>query len=469
MRRDIESSSGSVPFNCVDKCLLALDSINEPMRFHLILDVQGELDHARLNEAISSAQHAHPIMRTILRSRHFRLFRQIQEDTGEGVLSIADQGQLQNTHYESYLSSWMDQPFNLGKEYPVRALLLRKSEVEHLLVFTFHHSAADGLRALLFVRTAIQSYNNEPAKAGKAKALARQVSGDTRTNRRGDELLHFAHSQRSKVGHYYRKVISSLFHRFVLAAFQPPTRVFHDRSGRSRELRFCFRILSPGELAQIQSKARSAGVALNDILLAACHRVVDRWNSTHGKVSRRIRIMAPVNISPDGFRYVVSNQVSWLSFSTRPIDRIDPVELLRKVRADTAEAASNRMAFSLVYFFYFCSRFPLFLMREMCRFLIVTRVYVDTIVVTNLGSAWTKPGSEEAALSNIGTAKILNLTGFAPVVTPMGLSIAAVTYNRNPSFSLTYRPALFSEEKAKMFLDLYVEELKNYEVGVQRV
>lgn len=137
MRRDIESSSGSVPFNCVDKCLLALDSINEPMRFHLILDVQGELDHARLNEAILSAQHAHPIMRTILRSRHFRLFRQIQEDTGKGVLSIADQAQLQNTHYESYLSSWMDQSFNLEKEYPVRALLLRKSEVEHLLVFTF--------------------------------------------------------------------------------------------------------------------------------------------------------------------------------------------------------------------------------------------------------------------------------------------------------------------------------------------
>lgn len=469
MRRDIESSSGSVPFNCVDKCLLALDSINEPMRFHLILDVQGELDHARLNEAISAAQQAHPVMRTILRSRHLRPFRQIQEDTGKGVLSVADQAQLQDVSCENYHSSWMNRPLNLKKEFPVRVLLLRKNETESLLVFTFHHSAADGLRALLFVRTAIQSYNNELAKAGTAKALARQVSGDTRTNRRGDELLHFAHSQRSKAGHYYRKVISSLFHRFVLAAFHPPTRVFHDRSGRSRELRFCFRILSPGELAQIQSKARSAGVALNDILLAACHRVVEKWNSAHGKVSRRIRIMAPVNISPDGFRHVVSNQVSWLSFPTRPIDRIDPVELLRKVRADTAEAASNRMAFSLVYFFYFCSRFPLFLMREMCRFLIVTRVYVDTIVVTNLGSAWTKPGSEEAALSNIGTAKILNLTGFAPVVTPMGLSIAAVTYNRNPSFSLTYRPALFSEEKAKMFLDLYVEELKNYQVGVQRV
>jgi hypothetical protein len=49
----------------------------------------------------------------------------------------------------------------------------------------------------------------------------------------------------------------------------------------------------------------------------------------------------------------------------------------------------------------------------------------------------------------------------------MGLSIAAGTYNKNLNFSLTYRPAHFSEEKARMFLALYVEELKNYQVGAQ--
>jgi len=469
MRRDIESSSGSVPFNCVDKCLLALDSINEPMRFHLILDVQGELDHARLNEAISAAQQAHPVMRTILRSRHLRPFRQIQEDTGKGVLSVADQAQLQDVSCENYLSSWMNRPLNLKKEFPVRVLLLRKNETESLLVFTFHHSAADGLRALLFIRTAIESYNNELAKAGKAGALPRQVSGDPRTNRRGDELLRFAHSQRLEVGHYYRNVISSLFHRFVLAALSPPTRVFHDESGRSREVRFCLSVLSPDELERVQSKAKSAGVRLNDILLAACYRVVDRWNSMHGKASGRIRIMIPANIGLKHFRYAVCNQASWFSLSTMPKDRADPAKLLRRLRSDTAVAAMNRTAFSLVYFFYLCSRFPLFVMRWICRFLIMTRTYVDTILITNLGVIWPKPGSEEAAVSSMANARILSVTGFAPVVTPMGLSIAAGAYNRKLFISLTYRPALFSEGKARMFLDLYVEELKNYQAGAQSV
>jgi hypothetical protein len=105
-------------------------------------------------------------------------------------------------------------------------------------------------------------------------------------------------------------------------------------------------------------------------------------------------------------------------------------------------------------------------MKGMCRFLIITRTYVDTILFTNIGFIWPKLGSEEPAVSNIGNAKILNVTGSAPVVTPMGLSIAAGTYNRNLNLSLTYRPALFSEEKARVFLDLYVDEIENYEVGV---
>jgi NRPS condensation-like uncharacterized protein len=459
MQRKTESSAGSIPLNCVDKCLLALDSVNEPMFTYGVLDLEGEIDQVKLNQAIFSAQQAHPVMRTVLRSRNFRLFREVQEDLGKGVLSVVDQAQLQDTNHENYLSSWMNQPFNIKREFPVRALLLRKNERESSLIFTFHHSAADGLRALIFVRKVIESYNNELSQNY-------DLCRDIRTNHKGDELLEFAHSQRPKVKHYYRKIISSLFHRFVIAALPLPTRVFHDRSGYSRELAFCLKVVEAGELKQIQSKARAARVGLNDIFLAACYKAVEKWNGMHGKASKRIRVMVPVNISPEGFRYVISNHVSWCSFTTTPGDRADSEKLLRKVRADTANAITNGIAFSLIYFFYFCSRFPLFVTKEMARFLMITRTYVDTILITNLGFIWPKSGFEEAAVCNMGNARIINVIGSAPVVTPMGLSIAAGIYNRNLNLSLTYRPALFSEEKARMFLDLYIEEIKNYQVGI---
>ena len=458
MLRKTETSISSIPLNCVDKCLLALDGINEPMLIHVIINLEGQIDHVELNEAILSAQQAHPVMRTILRNRNGRLFREIEEKLGKGVLSVADQARLQDTDKDGYLSGWMNQPLNIRKEFPLRALLLRESERESSLVFTFHHSAVDGLRAIVFVRKVIDSYNDGLSKNSECE-------GDIRVNRKGDELLEFAHSQRSKVKHYYRKMICSLFGRFVVGAFLPPTRVFHDKSEKSKELRFCFKAISSREFGQIQSKAMSAGVELNHIFLAACYRVVEKWNSMHGKSSNRIRIMAPVNISPKGFRSVVSNQASWFSLATTPEDRADPVALLQKVRTDTIDETLNRIAFSLVYFFYFCSRFPLWVMRGMCYLLMITRTYVDSILFTNIGFIWPKLGSEEPAVRSIGDAKILNVTGSAPVVTPMGLSIAAGIYNRNLNFSLTYRPALFPQEKAQMFLDLYVDEIKNYQVG----
>ena len=446
--------------NCVDKCELALDSIGERALIHALIDLEGEIDHVRLSQAIMSAQETYPIMRTILRSKYLRDFREIQEKPGEGVLSVHNLSQVKDTDYEEYLWQWMNQPMDLRKMFPVRVLLLKKNALESCLVFTFHHSTTDGLRAVIFIRKVFDNYNNIISKDYKSEQ-------DIRTSFKGDELLRFANSQRSRVNHYYAKMFASLFHRFILAAYPPPTRVFHDRAGNSKEVHLCYKIIKSEELRHIESKASLAGVEINDILLAACYRVIEKWNSMHGITSNKIRIMAPVNISPKGFRYVVSNQASWISPSTTPKDRADPVKLLRKVRINNINATKNRLAFSLVYFFSFCSRFPLVFMKGMCMFLMITRTYVDSILITNIGLIWPKIGSEEPAVTSIGDARIIGVTGSAPVVTPMGLSICAGIYNRNLSISVTYRPALFSKEKAKSFLELYIEEIQNYQVGLE--
>jgi NRPS condensation-like uncharacterized protein len=462
MQGKAKSPGRSIPLNCVDKCLLALDGIDERMLLYVILDLEGEVDHARLNQAIVSAQQAHPVMRTTLRGTYFSPFRQIQEDLPEGPLCLQDLTKLQGANYESLLFQWMNQPMDVRKEVPLRVVLLRKDEIGCSVVFTFNHSATDGLGAFLFVRRVIESYNNEVSEASPA-------AEDTRTSRKGDQLLEFADSQRSRVEHHHVKTMYSLFRRFVMSAFPLPTRVYHDRSGNSKELHLCLATVSPRGLEQVESKARSAGVGLNDILLAACHRAVEKWNSMHGKGTKRIRIMFPVDIGPKGFRHLVSNQVSWISPSTMPEDRADPAKLLTKVRADTAYAARNRTAFHLVYFFHFCSRFPLVVMRCICRFLMVTRTYVDTILLTNVGAIWPGPSSNESALTRMGRARIVNVAGSAPVVTPMGLSIAVAIYNRNLNLCLTYRPALFSRDSAEKFLDLYAEEVRNYQASSQAV
>lgn len=449
----------SIPLNCVDKCELALDGIDEPATTYAILDLEGDVDTERLKQAIFSAQKVHLRTRTIVRRRRLRLIREIEDDLRDEVLTVWNLAELPDRDYEGCIFEFLNRRIDVRKEFPFRALVLKRNDVEWSLMFTFHHSALDGIRALVFVRSIIEHYNNELSEASRPPEDARIFS-------KKDELFEFAQSQRSRVDHYYRKMFSYLLRRFILEAFRPPTRVFHDKSGKSKEMGHYARTIQPAELKQLVSGTTSAGVELNDLLLAALYMTVDKWNRMHGKASKKIRVMLPVNMSPKGFRHIVSNQAAWLTLSTMPEDRADPARLLKKVRSEAVHATQNRRAFSLVYFFYFSSRFPLVIMSELCRFLIITRTYIDSILLTNLGPTWPKVGSDQPAITGIGGSRILSISGSTSVVSPMGLSICLGTYGGNLSITVAYRPAMFSSHKIRSFLDLYVEQIGQYKVGL---
>ena len=157
--RNASRSRRLVPLNCVDKCLLSLDGIGETMRIWAILGLEGGVDPARLSQGIEFAQKAHPVMRTILRRRWLGTLREIQDDLGDGVLTVQDLTELQDADCERYICQWMNEPMDLTKGFPVRALLLKRNEAESWLAFAFHHSAADGLRVTLFIRHVIDNYN----------------------------------------------------------------------------------------------------------------------------------------------------------------------------------------------------------------------------------------------------------------------------------------------------------------------
>lgn len=62
MRSEMKKPGRLIPLDCVDKCELALDEINEPALIHAILNLKGEIDPVRLNQAMGSAQDADPII-----------------------------------------------------------------------------------------------------------------------------------------------------------------------------------------------------------------------------------------------------------------------------------------------------------------------------------------------------------------------------------------------------------------------
>lgn len=90
----------------------------------------------------------------------------------------------------------------------------------------------------------------------------------------------------------------------------------------------------------------------------------------------------------------------------------------------------------------------------------ITRIYVDTTFVSNVGVIW----SEEWGELRMGSAKVVSIDVSPPLVTPMGLSLGTYTYNGRLQACLGYRTGLFSREKAQSFLDLYLKEIRNYPV-----
>jgi NRPS condensation-like uncharacterized protein len=443
-----------LPLDCVDTGFLALICVNETPQFHWLLKIEGEIDSISLNQALLAVFKAHPNLSAKMCTRRMKPFRKIVDVAEFNMLTyldLSDKSQANveaDLHYEKALTEWLNRPFDPFHEFPVKVLFIKKASSESHLIFSFDHSSLDGIRSLRFIEEVVKIYN------GGAHLGVSSLSGLRRS--KGDELLGFARSRRATSKNFYRRVFTSLFHRFFIRPLNPPCRVYHDKSERRSATAYLMGNINQSELDRIRFRAKAAGFTINDVLLAACFRVIDKWSSLHHKPAGKANIMVPVNIGPESFRDVISNQLSFVSVSTRPEERSDPLVLLSKIKKDMRSMVSSGVPFSIIYFLHFGSYAPFPLIKAFARLLMTVPVQVDTILVSNLGIIW----PEAAGEAQMGSSTIKDITFMVPVITPMGLSMGAHTNHGSLHICLGYKTGLFSKEKAQQFLDMLLEELR---------
>jgi NRPS condensation-like uncharacterized protein len=448
----------------MDKAMFALHSQDEPMVLHCILTTDGAVDPVRLKFALMAVLSRCPSLRSTIQAAPLGQVRESQDPYSCEILSVWDLAESQRAAGEDHrridgrregrLSEWMNKPLDPTKSLPCRVLLLRETLRESSLVFTFHHAAVDGVRALRFVSEVIRECN------GVAERSWLPVHGHSGTD--GDEMVALARACRLGVKHFYLKITASLAHRFLVAPFSPNARIYRTTSKPSAEICFCQGYLNPGELRQIRSKSTSVGVKVNDILLAACFRTIEEWNRGYGRLSRKISIMVPVDVSRTVSSPVLANKVSFISVPTTRKERSDPEELIRRVGQRTSGMLRNGMAFSMVYAACFCTHLPPGITKTVARLVMATRIYLDTVVLTNLGLIWPKEAASMEG-GKIGSAEIVSVVVIPPVVSPMGISLSAGTYHDCLHVALAYKTSHFSEAQAKTFLGLYLRELRSYQ------
>ncbi|HUV52121.1 MAG TPA: condensation domain-containing protein [Dehalococcoidia bacterium] len=449
-----------IPLNCIDKTLLSYEAAYQRLNFHLILSIEGKVDPTRLDQALLCVLQRYPTIRTVLRTKHFRHFRQVEKVSGTQILEIYDLDDTKiETEYEKCLSECINRPMDIKRGFPIKVFLIRKGVTASTLVFVFHHSAIDGIRAVRFIDEVISSYENVTTD----KSLS---SRDIPIRHKGDALIELARCERPATKRFYWNMLYYMFHFLLTTPFSHSARICHIRSGQSAEIYFCSGRVNSTETREIKSKAKSVGGTVNDILLAACFRTIEKWNRLHGKQSKKISIMVPVDIAPQEVHPVSTNQVSFLSVSTLPMDRSDPTQLLKKVNTQTVSALkqSRGCTFSYVYFSYVLSRFPLAFMKVFAKY-VKFPVYADTVLHSNLGIR-TLYGNRRGETGK-GSFRVTDIVGLGPVITAMGMFLVIITYNQSLGIDLCYKTSCFSKEKAQKFLDLYLAEIKGYEVELK--
>lgn len=456
-----------IHLNCFDKSLLAFEvnCTGRRIGYSGIFSVRGEPDPARLRKAILSTARAHPEMMTTLRGGPFRHYRQVHDDFLGEVLEVQDLAVLQEQKdsaqasieslYQQRIHEWLNRPLDTRRIFPFRVLLLKRGPGDSALVFTFHHSAIDGVRALRLIDDVVSRYHDKPPDAF---LLPQDVK------RNGDELLQEARTERARTKHFYREMLAHLFYFVFINPLFHPARIFHDGSEPSGEVSYCSAKTSPAEFLEIKAKSKSAGGTVNDILMAVCYRSIDKWNRRHGKPTRKISFLVPIDIGSPDLNGIISNQISYISFSTSAKDRVDPADLLRKISAKRAYMLKERRGntYSIVYFASVLRLLPLAAMEVFSK-VVLFPLYADTVICTNPGIVRLNDCGEGPIEG--GNFRVVDFEAVPFVFSTMGMNICVATFNGSLGIYIAYDTGLFSKEKAEEFLALCMDELANYQVN----
>ncbi|MFB6456885.1 amino acid adenylation domain-containing protein [Chitinophaga sp. Hz27] len=141
-----QDRSSYIPLSFSQERVWFIHRMQGSVPFHLsaLLKMSGKLDITSLESALRQIVQRHEVIRTLIRENDGEAFQQVMP-ADAWQLQYADAAALDGEEGVNTLINETQQiPFDLEQDYMLRALLIRKSDQEHLLLFVMHHIATDG-------------------------------------------------------------------------------------------------------------------------------------------------------------------------------------------------------------------------------------------------------------------------------------------------------------------------------------
>jgi NRPS condensation-like uncharacterized protein len=452
--------AGPRAWTLLEDLIFASDRRDAPLTVGAVLRTDGAFREVELRRAVDDVLARYPMCRARLRT-HPVTGREwwFADRPGTDVVAVTS-GQVDADLREA-LAGLCARPFDLRSTGPLRVLLVRAPGGDALIVVA-HHVAMDGLSIELVARGILEAYADRvgrpadaaadvyPAGSGVGPSPADPAAGPPPEPRRPNPVA----ADAAMLG---RRAPARLAPAHSPALSTPPRwagdlgwrlaspdrpryGVWHTAIGLPAR-----RPIRPG-----------VPVTVNDILMAATHLAVERWNRARGRGTGEIRVRMPVDVRPPGQPPVVGNVTGQTIVSTEADDRLERTTLLETIGEQTRLGKSGEPLAEPGATVGILGAVPFVLRDPVVRagVSVSRHIAMPTTTVTNLGRLVPMPRPAEGP-----TVTSVHFAAFAGM--PQGLTIAVAGYDGLLNVTFCYHRRLFDELTVRAFADIFTAAVRD--------
>ncbi len=424
------------PLTPIEEAVYHLEDWTQQWNVQIEVEASDSVSLDRLEDAAVAAGDHHPMARARL-ERHADLDTELTwvmpPEVEEPPVDVVEADTPEEA--AEHRTEFYDRGFEVTEDLPYRVLHLRAPEADHVLLSTCH-VPCDGVGALRLMRSIAAAYRGEELEPEAVEFEEyRRAVDDARPDGLRDRV---------------RQLGNAVEH--LGNAVDRPDRVAGD--SRLDDARWGFvhhQVDDPGWLLE----GRPDGVSVNDLLLAALHRGIERWNHEHGEATGKVSLMMPVNLrSEEWFYDVVGNYALFDRVSTRPRHRQTPGETVEAVAGQTREIKESDTPVALLESMNLIpGETPVALRGRLTEFLRGPgEGLMDTAVLSNLGRTPEPPAFSGDAPETLYFSP--------PCWGPTAVGVGAVSCDGSLYLSLRHTIGHLDREAAEEFMGVYLEELE---------
>ncbi|HVI46388.1 MAG TPA: amino acid adenylation domain-containing protein [Chitinophaga sp.] len=154
--------SGYIPLSYSQERLWFIDQLEGSMQYvvPVVLRLKGALNEQALEHALRKIMNRHEVLRTVIDQADGQPFQHVRDSRGWELTFTADELLKHSpAALNSYISAQVYTPFDLSKDYMLRAELISITDTEHVLLLIAHHIVFDDWSVRVVFEELVELYN----------------------------------------------------------------------------------------------------------------------------------------------------------------------------------------------------------------------------------------------------------------------------------------------------------------------